>query len=232
MVQEEANSCVFRNQDTSQLNFGIRYLSLDIYYLPQNCDKMFYPGLNVSRLVSCQRSNTDSVFEGIYGYGGSLAEILGQVDDWMRDNPREVIGIHFTRNTQGSHALVFDNLVSLLEAMWGEGTAAKSTTANATTLSSSSAGAGGMSTEMSTYYFTSSGSWPTLLEVIKTNRRIFVFVDSELNPNRIHQDWNNPTPTSVVPTGWVQLCNHDTFCDVAMFSELIISRIFCLGRKP
>lgn len=183
----DANECIFRNQDrsiTEQLGLGIRYLSLDVCSLPEDCDASSYGDLGASRLVSCIGSETDMSFNG-FAYGGSLVKILNQVDDWMRSNSGEVIGIHFTRNIPvGDRAPVFSSLVPLLEMMWGEGTA-NSSSRNA-------------ATEMSTYYSSNSNTWPTLRMAVETNQRIFIFVDNELSANDDSRPWINPTPFSTL----------------------------------
>lgn len=123
-----------------------------------------------------------------FAYGGSLVNILNQVDDWMRSNTGEVVGIHFTRNIPvGDQAPVFSSLVPLLEMMWGEGTA-----------NSSSENELVSATEMSTYYSSNSNTWPTLRMALETNQRIFIFVDDELNVNSDSRPWINPTPFSTL----------------------------------
>ena len=192
----DANLCIFVYQDLSiarQLELGIRYLSLDVCLLPDNCNSTSYNNLGNSRLVSCKGSDTDISFDG-FAYGGSLVDILSQVDDWMRINTGEVIGIHFTRNQPvQDRAAVFSNLAPLLEMMWGEGTA-----------NSSSGNSFVSATEMSTYYTSNSNAWPSLGVAVEENERIFVFVDDELSGNSESlRPWINPTPFSTVaPEGF------------------------------
>jgi hypothetical protein len=120
-----------------------------------------------------------------FANGGSLTDILTQVDNWMRNNPGEVIGIHFTRNQPvGNRSAVFTGLVPLLEMMWGEGRASGNESASAT--------------EMSTYYSSNSDTWPTLGTAVGENRRIFVFVDDELSAIGPSRPWINPTPFSTL----------------------------------
>ena len=190
--------CIFVYQDLSiarQLELGIRYLSLDVCLLPDNCNSTSYNNLGNSRLVSCKGSDTDISFDG-FAYGGSLVDILSQVDDWMRINTGEVIGIHFTRNQPvQDRAAVFSNLAPLLEMMWGEGTANSNSSSGNSFVSA---------TEMSTYYTSNSNAWPSLGVAVEENERIFVFVDDELSGNSESlRPWINPTPFSTVaPEGF------------------------------
>lgn len=135
--------------------------------------------------------DNDISFAG-YAYGGSLVDILNQVDGWMRSNIGEVIGIHFTSNQPvQDRAAVFSSLVPLLEMMWGEGTA-----------NSSNGNDFVSATEMSTYYTSNSNTWPSLGAAVEENQRIFVFVDDELRANSESiQPWINPTPFSTVAPG-------------------------------
>ena len=174
---EQVSQCVFRNQNLSiynQLNIGIRYLSIDVCILPPNCDDV-YGDLSRSRLLSCQGSSTDEAFGG-FKYGGRVMDILTQVEDWMRNNTREVIGIHFTRNMPPSdRPQAFADLVEMLESTWGQG-------------------ASNSSTQMSTFYSRSNNSWPTLRQAIEENQRIFIFIDDEVNVNSAIKPWINPAP--------------------------------------
>lgn len=141
--------------------------------------------------------------------------ILRQVDEWMRNNTGEVIGIHFTRNIpEEGRDIVFDNLVPLLEMMWGVGTTSSSDSA----------------TEMSTHFSSNSNTWPTLREAVRRNQRIFVFVDDELNVNSVIKPWINPAPFSALESqGWNQNCNdifeHASRCNISTGDEELIIAI-------
>ena len=116
------------------------------------------------------------LFQG-FRYGGRVIDIFNQVEDWMRSNTEEVIGLHFTRNTPSDERdEVFSGLVQLLDLMWGEQSS---------------------STGLNSFY-TTNNSWPTLKQAVKSNQRIFVFFDEELigNRNNIMRSWINPPPFS------------------------------------
>lgn len=217
---EPVNNCLFRNQNLSisaQLSLGIRYLSLDVCVLPDTCVSGAYGDLGGSRLVSCQGGDGGD-FAG-YAYGGSLLEILTQVDDWLGANTDQVIGIHFTMLApRASRADVFSSLTTVLEGMWGEGT------------SNSSDGDGYVSaTEMSTYYLSNSNTWPTLKAAIDMRQRIFVFVDDELNVNNDVRTWINPTPFSALGELFSQSCanpgiiDYGFLCNRTTSNELVIA---------
>ena len=116
------------------------------------------------------------LFQG-FKYGGRVIDIFNQVEDWMRNNTEEVIGLHFTRNTPSDERdEVFSGLVQLLDLMWGEQSS---------------------STGLNSFY-TTNNSWPTLKQAVESNQRIFVFFDEELigNRNNIMRSWINPPPFS------------------------------------
>ena len=167
---EEGGSCLFRNQllsITGQLNLGIRFLSLDICHLPTACNDEGY-GLYASRLVSCQRVGSR------LRYGDSVLDIFNQVEDWMKLNTKEVIGLHFTKNTPYNERLqVFRGLIRLLDVVWRHN--------SSTTLNS---------------FYTIDRSWPTLKQAVESNQRIFVFFDEELMVRNIKRPWINPPPFS------------------------------------
>ena len=202
---DPGNDCIFRTQGlniTAQLDLGIRYLSLDICFLPENCNEDRYDNLDSSRLVACRGSETDVVSFNGFEYSGSLTEILRQVDEWMRNNTDEVIGIHFTRNIpEADRPRVFDAAIPLMEAKWGQGAASNSS-----------------ATEMNTYHHDNS-LWPTLREAVTENQRIFVFVDPELNPGDISRPWKNPAPMVNF-----ELSDFDRLC-----SDLVSQASFCNG---
>ena len=172
------SQCLFRNHllsITGQLKLGIRFLNLDVCHLSINCSGEAYGDLSTSRLVSCQGGD-DMLFQG-FRYGGRVIDIFNQVEDWMRNNTEEVIGLHFTRNTPSDERdEVFSGLVQLLDLMWGEQSS---------------------STGLNSFY-TTNNLWPTLKQAVKSNQRIFVFFDEELigNRNNIMRSWINPPPFS------------------------------------
>ena len=169
------SQCLFRNHllsITGQLDLRIRFLNLDVCHLSVNCSDEAYGDLNTSRLVSCQGGDNDMLFQG-FKYGGRVIVIFNQVEDWMRNNTEEVIGLHFTRNTPSDERNeVFNGLVQLLDLMWGEQSS---------------------STGLNSFY-TTNNSWPTLKQAVKSNQRIF---DEELIINEtIMRSWINPPPFS------------------------------------
>ncbi len=171
------NTCVFPTQGLSivrQLEFGIRYLRLDICIFPKGCNESSHGNLtSSSRLVSCRGSETDTNFNG-FAFSENLVDILRQVDNWMGSNTTDVIGIHFTSRILVSHRpQVFSRLAPVLEGMWGSETKTSVT-------------------RMSIYYNSFNSTWPTLRQAIQANQRIFIFVDDGLNPES--RPWVNPTP--------------------------------------
>ena len=93
----------------------------------------------------------------------------------MKLNTKEVIGLHFTKNTPSDEReSVFHGLVQLLDVVWKS---------NSTT-------------GLNSFYIINR-SWPTLKQAIESNQRIFVFFDEELIGNRyIKKTWINPPPFS------------------------------------
>ena len=171
------SQCLFRNHllsITGQLDLGVRFLNLDVCHLSINCSDEAYGDLSTSRLVSCQGGD-DMLFQG-FKYGGRVIDIFNQVEDWMRNNTEEVIGLHFTRNTPSDERdEVFSGLVQLLDLMWGEQSS---------------------STGLNSFY-TTNNLWPTLKQAVESNQRIFVFFDEELIVNgTIMRSWINPPPSS------------------------------------
>ena len=206
---EIINECIYKNHGsniTAQLEFGIRYLSLEVCVLADDCNTDAYDTLDSSRLVSC-KGNAE------FGYRESLIEILRQVDEWMLGNPNEVIGIHFTRVIpEADWEPVFSGIVPLLEAKWGEG-------------------ASNTSTGMNTYKSINS-VWPTLRGAIEADERIFIFVDDELSQTgSIRPTWINPTPFSMpsLVNIWDGTCNspgvigHADLCNGTDDEELIVA---------
>ena len=172
-----ANDCIFRNQDMTieeQLSRGVRYLSLDICILPSGCNVVSVT--DSSRLVSCQGG--DDVQRNGFRYGGTLAEILRQTDNWLRNNENEVIGLHFTNNIPSSDIPLVGNMIAgELETLWGN------------------VSDGSSSTQLSTYYSRNSNTWPTLLRAINDNQRILVFLDSNIIQGDLgSKEWLYPSP--------------------------------------
>ncbi len=211
----QGNTCVFPTQSlsiTEQLELGIRYLTLDICFLPQECDESTHDNLDSSRLVACRGSETDPNFNG-FSYGGSLVEILRQVDEWMRNHRNEVIGIHFTRNVPtADRSQIFSSLIPVLESKWGQGASNAS------------------ATQMSTFYETNSNTWPTLGKAVVDNQRIFIFADQELIEGEVSTLWKNPSPyQNYEPDTLDRDCNmpgievHALRCSGADDSDLIIA---------
>lgn len=221
------NPCIYSNHNmsiTEQLEIGIRYLSLEVCMLPDDCNAGAYDTLDSSRLVSCKGDAEDTAYPEL-GYGGSLVEILLQVDEWMSSNPNEVIGIHFTRDIPEAHwNSVFSGLVPLLEEKWGEGAPNSSATR--------------MNTHKSIY-----STWPTLREAIEADERIFVFVDDELSRNGlVYPSWISPTPFSMpsLLDRWDGRCEspgvigHADLCNGTDDEELVVSigytLAICIGN--
>ena len=171
------NNCIFRNQDLTieeQLSRGVRYLSLDICILPSGCNVVSVT--DSSRLVSCQGG--DDVQRNGFRYGGTLAEILRQTDNWLRNNENEVIGLHFTSNIPSNNIPLVGNMIAgELETLWGN------------------VSDGSSSTQLSTYYSRNSNTWPTLLRAINDNQRILVFFDSDIIQGDLgSKEWLYPSP--------------------------------------
>ena len=216
------NTCIYSNQGiniTAQLDLGIRYLSLEVCALADDCNTDAYNTLDNSRLVSCKGNDEDTAFIE-FGYRESLIEILQQVDAWLLSNPNEVIGVHFTRGIpEADWDPVFSGLVPLLERMWGDGSPNTS------------------ATRMNTYKSTHT-TWPTLREAIEADERIFVFVDDELSLNgSVHPTWISPTPFSMpsLVNRWDSSCNspgvisHADLCNGTDEEELVVAIGYTLG---
>ena len=200
------NDCIYQSQNlsiTAQLDLGIRFLSLDLCVLPSECATTPFGDVGADRLMSCRGDiNEDASNYAGLGYGQSLLRTLRDIDQWMRANPQEVIGLRFTGEVNtGDSAGVVNALVPTLIEMWGEGTS------NVTTRGNDAS-----ATEMSFFYSANNYTWPTLEEAIEENRRIFVFIDdSDLYAGGEETPWLSPTPAlnADVQT-WDQRCNDMT----------------------
>ena len=118
-----------------------------------------------------------------YRYGGPVLDVFEQVNNWMIENPNEVVVLHFTEDTPSENmSSILPELARLLERMW-------STTSNELALNT---------------YFSENGEWPTLQQAIVSNQRIIVLVDEGLrNVNSSSRPWINPPPRSTfVPGSW------------------------------
>ena len=93
-------------------------------------------------------------------YSGSIEKGLTQINSWLTSNDEEVVFIHFNRDSQTDYRVkIAKSLEATLLKLWPP-------------TSTSSLG-------MNTYYKTT-GRWPTLKEAIRSNKKIFIFMDNGL----------------------------------------------------
>ena len=169
--------------------------------------------MSTSRLVSCQGSSSDSARNG-YRYGGPITDIFRQIDDWLRINTNEIIGLYFTNNIpEQDLPLAGQMIADILEQKWGEGAAA---------------------TKMSTFFTSNGKTWPTLRHTIEDRERIFVLFDQELVQGDLtSKPWLHPPPyATMAPSTWNDLCSNlrrAENCNDTNKSDIIILSAFSLS---
>ncbi len=163
---EVAAPCLFRNQFLNMTG------QLDV-------------GIRVFEFDTCYVDEcTNSLCpEGVWtchsnGFAGPLEKALLQIDEWMKSHPNEVCAIAINDCYPSEYqSEITEGLHALFTSLW-EPTAART-----------SNGELSMNTERE-----ATGRWPTLLEAIENNQRIFVFVEPELQKQS--ELWYNILPTS------------------------------------
>ena len=176
--------------------------------------------------MSCQGSASDRALEG-YRYGGHITSIFQQIDDWMRNNVNEIIGLHFTDQMPSSDLPQASVMIAdLLEQTWG----GQSTE-------------GVSATEMNTYFTSNGNSWPTLKQAIDDNARIFVLFDQNLvQDSLLSKPWLHPPPYhTLLPFTWDLGCSHlgraeeENFCkstntDISILSGFTLAVCISVGQ--
>ena len=193
----EFSDCLFRNQGLNfkeQLELGIRFFDIDTCYLSEDCNTDIW---GESGVFTCH---------GSYAYAGPISKVLRQIGEWMNVHPHEVVGINFNHNFQAEkRELIYTGLLQFLDDAWGP-TAARKTSWNLT---------------MSTFYH-ENGEWPTLLQAIQTNQRVFVFMSQALSNNEApsRPSWIHTPPASTWKMGMLG----DSSCSV-------LDSISCVNRS-
>ena len=177
--------------------------------------------------MACQGGEQDVPFGG-YRYGGLITQVLSQINDWieMEENRNEVIGVQFTRNSpEENRSAIIRELIGLPEGRWCS--ISESNNANCSSVP-------GSTVTLNSQY-NQTGTWPTLSEAIKSNSRIFIFIDDGLNTDEVKRVWMNPAPVSMSTFEQPSSTNHDCsglydsiqYCNTS--SELISATGFTLG---
>ena len=131
-----------------------------------------------------------------YAYAGPISKILRQIDEWMGAHPYEVVGINFNSNFQAEYReVIYTSLLQLLEDKWGPTVARQ----NSKDLA------------MSTF-FQETGDWPTLLQAIETNQRVFIFISHALSNKPSLLPWVHAPPAST----WTAVTTSHTICSVVV----------------
>ncbi len=129
-------------------------------------------------------------------YAGPLEKALRQIDDWMKSHPNEVCAVAINDDYPEEYQeQIRDGVHALLASLW-EPTLERTNRSDLT-----------MSTHRAM-----SGQWPTLLEAIETNQRVFVFVEPELQKQP--EEWLYPLPTSTFGT---TVLNSESACEQVVF---------------
>ena len=185
----EVGDCLWRNQGMNfkeQLDFGIRYFDIDSCYLSEDCNTDAWGERGV---FTCH-----GTAKWGYAYAGPISKILRQIDEWMDAHPYDVVGINFNSNFQVEYKEeIYMSLLQLLEDKWGP-TAARQSSRNLT---------------MSTFY-QQNGDWPTLLQAIQSNQRIFVFISNAFSDEPSLLPWVHASPAST----WTAVTPSHTNCSV------------------
>ncbi|EDO48926.1 predicted protein [Nematostella vectensis] len=163
-------SCFARNQDdsiTQQLENGIRSIEID------TCSKEEYVSLweqtKVTTTYSCRKVL----------FADPVESILKEIDQWLNQNPREIVVISFTRNYEPwNERTIARDIEDKLRSLWWD--------QSPSSLS--------MNDE-----FATSGRWPTLGDAVRRNQRVFVFVHPKLASHMGTPSWAH-NPTIIAPT--------------------------------
>ena len=187
----EVGDCLWRNQGLNfkeQLELGIRFFDIDSCYITEDCNADAWGERGV---FTCHGTSKWG-----YAYSGPISKILRQIDEWMGAHPYEVIGINFNSNFQAEYReVIYTSLLQLLEDKWGP-TVARQNSRDLT---------------MSTF-FQETGDWPTLLQAIQTNQRIFIFISHAFSNKPSLLPWVNAPPAST----WTAVTTSHTSCSVVV----------------
>ena len=150
-----APACFYRNQFmnyTAQLDFGIRWFDIDLCYVTDDEATPAVP----AGLWTCHSN----------GYSGPLAEVLRQVDEWLKDinNFQNIVSLNFNGDYDRSRSqFIAVALHELLENLWIQHEQKRSLSALT------------MNTD-----FNETGQWPFLFHAVDRNERVFVFLHETL----------------------------------------------------